>query len=169
MKSDRQPPRFRVEYGLIAATALSACGQFHVVFLSFVAWFVLRQARPKASPLVVMVTSTFVAYLMLTLVDLAHLPMLVPVLIETLGVSGVALLLFLSGAAIWSYILIAHSAFVIVVHSLSLWGAALSGAQQRLACGAIVLKAFVILALVWHLRGAALAPAQPQPPPDENG
>src|SRR5438132_7432241 len=98
MKRNEQSPAFRVEYGIVAATILGLCGQFHIVFLSCIAWFLLRQVRPRVSPLVVLVASTFVASLILSFIDIASGHMSIPVTVEILVLNAVALLLFFTGA-----------------------------------------------------------------------
>ena len=158
MKIDKTTTAFPAEFGAMAGISLALSGQLPTAILAGVLWFVLRRIRESTSAQVLLVTSILIATFILGLIAIAA-GMVVPLAaVEMIAVTTITLLLFFTGASGWAYILIAHSAYVILIRILSLHDAFFTTSEQRMVIGAIALKLLVIWMLISHLRGG-ISPA----------
>jgi hypothetical protein len=170
VKIDKTTTAFPAEFGTMAGISLALSGQLPTAILAGVLWFVLRRIRESTSARVLLVTSTLIATFILGLIAIAA-GMGVPLAaVEMIAVTTIALLLFFTGASVWAYILIAHSAYIVLVRILSFHDAFFAASEQRMVIGAIALKLLVIWMLISHLRRGVLAapPASPKLSADEN-
>jgi hypothetical protein len=159
MKSDASTSTFPIEFGLAAGLALGISGQFPTAVLAAIAWFFLRKIRPQLASSLVLVASLYLAPLIISPVAIAMGLMVPSAIVEMIAVTLVALLLFLTAAPVWSYLLIAHSLGTILIRLLNFQGASLNDSQRRLLLGVIVLKAVIIWILIMNLRRQKSPPA----------
>jgi hypothetical protein len=152
VKIDKHTSAFPTEFGAMAGISLALSGQLPTAILAAVLWFILRRIREGTSAQVLLVTSILIATFILGLIAIAA-GMAVPLAaLEMFAVTILALLLFFTGASVWAYILIAHSAYIVLVRIFSFQNASFTASEQRMVIGAIALTLLVIWMLISHLR-----------------
>jgi hypothetical protein len=158
VKIDKDTSAFPTEFGAMAGISLALSGQLPTAILAGVLWFVLHRIRAGTSAQVLLVTSILIATFLLGLIAIAA-GMAVPLAaVEMIAVTTIALLLFFTGASVWAYILIAHSAYIVLLRILSFQNASFTANEQGMVVGAIALKLLIIWMLISHLRGS-ISPA----------
>jgi hypothetical protein len=90
------------ELAAAAGVALGLSGQFPVVIIALVAWFILRRIKPNVPSSVMLVTSLHIGTALLACLGVAMGLAPLPVVVEVTAVSIIVLLLFFTGKPTWA-------------------------------------------------------------------
>jgi hypothetical protein len=154
MSQKQQVAVFPIEWGVMSGCVLAWSGALPAAILAIIAWFVLRHFRPATPSTILLVTAIITAESLLGVVATFFGYGSVGFVVEVVAVLAVSLLLFLTHAKQWAYVLVIHSGYVIVMRSIAIHQGRLEiePGFERIEIGAIAVRVLIAWLLVSFIR-----------------